>query len=42
MSSVNSLIVSDILNRKYEIYKLKSIDDFDYFKVVDLLNNEKK
>jgi len=39
---VNSLIESDILGRRYNIYKLKSIGRFDYFKVNDLLDFDKK
>lgn len=42
VSSMNALIEGDILDRRYEIYKMLKLDKIEYFKVEDLLEFDMK
>ena len=41
-SSFSTSIVGDTIGGKYDIYKIKKLPDFEYFKVYDLLEFSEK
>lgn len=36
-SKLTTLIPGDVLDRRYELYKIKNFKDFEYFKVYDMI-----
>lgn len=41
-SSFNTLIAGNTLGNRYDIYKIKNLTNFEYFKVYDLLEFSEK
>lgn len=37
-SKVNNIMTGDVLDARYNIYKIKKLSDIEYFKVDDLLD----
>ena len=37
VSSLNALIVNDVINKRYDIYKFQTLNDVEYFKVEDMI-----
>jgi hypothetical protein len=37
-SKMNALLVGDTLGRRYDIYKMITLDEIEYFKVEDLMD----